>query len=29
MEYYTHTPVPKNVQDELEKKYRDERAAAE
>jgi len=29
MEYHTHTPVPKNVQEELEKKYREERAAAE
>jgi elongation factor G len=27
MEYHTHTPVPKNVQEELEKKYREERAA--
>ena len=29
MEYHNHSPVPKNVQLELEKKYREERAAAE
>lgn len=27
MEYHNHTPVPKNVQDELQKKYREEREA--
>jgi elongation factor G len=27
MEYHSHSPVPKNVQDELEKKYKEERAA--
>lgn len=29
MEYHHHAPVPKNVQDELEKKYKEERAAGE
>ena len=29
MEYFRHTPVPRNVQDELMEKYRMERAAAE
>ena len=29
MEYHSHSPVPKNIQDELEKKHREEKAAKE